>query len=133
MDDFARYGRVTERLDALIDLAPTHESGPEAVRKRAIERFAWMGEFMAALGNPQYEAPVIHITGTSGKGSTAIAIESILREAGLRTLLHTSPYLQVSTEKLQIAGRLIAVADLEALAGSDEVAWEAARKPFLLY
>ena len=54
--------------------------------------------------------PVIHVGGTSGKGSTATTIASILRASGRSTLLHTSPYLQVATEKLQIDGRLIDVA-----------------------
>jgi dihydrofolate synthase/folylpolyglutamate synthase len=60
-------------------------------------------DFLAYLGNPHRVYPVIHITGTSGKGSTAAFIANILHVAGYRTGLHTSPYLQVETEKLQIA------------------------------
>jgi dihydrofolate synthase/folylpolyglutamate synthase len=64
------------------------------------------------MGNPQRGLPVIHITGTSGKGSTAVAIAALLQGAGLRVGLATSPYLQVATEKLQIDGSLVSGDDL---------------------
>jgi dihydrofolate synthase/folylpolyglutamate synthase len=58
-------------------------------------------------GNPERQAPVFHLAGTSGKGSTATTIARILEAASYRTLLHTSPYLQVSTEKLVVDAQLI--------------------------
>jgi dihydrofolate synthase / folylpolyglutamate synthase len=60
-----------------------------------------------ALDDPQRGYPVVHVTGTSGKGSTAAAIAAILTAAGYRVGLHTSPYLQVATEKLQLGPSLI--------------------------
>jgi dihydrofolate synthase/folylpolyglutamate synthase len=64
-------------------------------------------QILAALGSPQDAYATIHVTGTSGKGSTAAAIAAVLTAAGYRTGLRTSPYLQVATEKLQISHRLI--------------------------
>lgn len=115
MDPFASYLAANKRLDDLIDPEPTHSGGSAAIRARAIQRFEWMQSFAAFLGDPHRAAPVIHVTGTSGKGSTAAAIASILESAGKRTLLHTSPYLQVATEKIQIDGRLISAEDLDSL------------------
>ena len=66
-----------------------------------------MREMLTALGDPLSATPIVHVAGTSGKGSTATAIASILTAAGYRTGLHTSPYLQVATEKLQIDHELI--------------------------
>ena len=43
------------------------------------------------LGDPQRAYPVIHVTGTNGKSSTARMVESLLRGFGLRTGLFTSP------------------------------------------
>src|SRR6476620_7162642 len=63
---------------------------------------------LLALGDPLSATPIVHVAGTSGKGSTATAIASILTAGGYRTGLHTSPYLQVATEKLQIDHELIA-------------------------
>ena len=46
------------------------------------------------LGQPQRAFESVHVAGTNGKGSTSAMIESILRAAGLRTGLYTSPHLE---------------------------------------
>ena len=48
--------------------------------------------------------PVIQIAGTNGKGSTAIMIDALLRELGLRTGRYTSPHLTQLTERICIDG-----------------------------
>ena len=48
--------------------------------------------------------PCVHIAGTNGKGSTAAMLESILRAAGLRTGLYTSPHLERINERIRIDG-----------------------------
>lgn len=50
------------------------------------------------------EVPVIHVAGTNGKGSTCAMLESVLRHAGMRTGLYTSPFLQVYNERIRIDG-----------------------------
>lgn len=55
-----------------------------------------------ALGNPHHKFRSVHITGTNGKGSTAAFIENILRKAGYRTGLYTSPHLVSFTERIRI-------------------------------
>ena len=59
------------------------------------------------LGDPQRAYPVIHVAGTNGKTSTARMIESVLRAAGLRTGLFTSPHLVDPSERIQLEGRPI--------------------------
>jgi len=54
------------------------------------------------LGNPHTKYPIIHVAGTSGKGSTATFAATILKEAGLKVGLHTSPHLELVTERMQI-------------------------------
>lgn len=61
----------------------------------------------AALGNPHLAAPCVHVAGTNGKGSTAAMIESILRAAGFRTGLYTSPHLERINERIRIDGEEI--------------------------
>ena len=56
------------------------------------------------LGDPQHSAPVIHITGTNGKTSTSRMIEALLRAAGLKTGLLTSPHLVRVNERIIIDG-----------------------------
>lgn len=65
------------------------------------------------LGNPQDSAPVIHITGTNGKTSTARMVDSMLRATGLKTGLLTSPHLESFTERIQIDGEPISEDALE--------------------
>ena len=58
----------------------------------------------ADLGNPHRAIPSTHIAGTNGKGSTAAILESILRSAGLRTGLYTSPHLERINERIRLNG-----------------------------
>ena len=62
---------------------------------------------MAALGNPEKCYPAIHIAGTNGKGSTAVFIAAILRAAGIRVALYTSPHLLRLSERMVADGRPI--------------------------
>jgi dihydrofolate synthase / folylpolyglutamate synthase len=59
------------------------------------------------LGRPDRAYPSVHIAGTNGKGSTAALLESILRHAGYRTGLNTSPHLEKINERLRINGEEI--------------------------
>lgn len=60
------------------------------------------------LGDPHLAYPVIHLTGTNGKTSTARMAESIVRAHGLRTGLMTSPHLVSIRERIVIDGEPIA-------------------------
>ncbi len=59
------------------------------------------------LGDPQKTYPVIHLTGTNGKTSTARMIDSLLQEAGLRTGRFTSPHLETVRERITLNGEPI--------------------------
>lgn len=61
-----------------------------------------MFRFATALGHPQDRVPVVHVAGTNGKGSVAAMIEAILRAAGWRTGLYTSPHLVRLGERIQV-------------------------------
>ncbi len=64
------------------------------------------------LGNPQRKLRIVHIAGTNGKGSTAAALEQILRSHGLRTGLYTSPHLHSFTERIRIDNQPICEAEV---------------------
>lgn len=57
-----------------------------------------------ALGHPEKKYRSVHIAGTNGKGSTAAFTESILRTAGIRTGLYTSPHLERINERIRVNG-----------------------------
>jgi dihydrofolate synthase/folylpolyglutamate synthase len=64
------------------------------------------------LGNPQQGLRILHIAGSKGKGSTAAILAAILRQAGYRTGLFTSPHLCRVEERIQIDGQPIAPDEL---------------------
>ncbi len=64
-------------------------------------------KLLAAVGNPQNDLAFIHIAGTNGKGSTAAFLREILKEAGIRAGMFTSPHLIDFTERIQVDGRQI--------------------------
>jgi dihydrofolate synthase/folylpolyglutamate synthase len=59
------------------------------------------------LGQPQRAFESVHVAGTNGKGSTSAMLDSILREAGLRTGLYTSPHLERINERIRVAAKEI--------------------------
>ena len=67
------------------------------------------------MGNPEKDLKYIHIAGTNGKGSTAAMTASILRKAGYRTGLYTSPYIYRFHERIQVDGEQISDEDLIAI------------------
>lgn len=56
------------------------------------------------LGNPEESLKFIHVAGTNGKGSVCTMLDSILREAGYRTGLYTSPHIWEYTERIKVDG-----------------------------
>lgn len=70
---------------------------------------------LAKMGNPEKKLKFVHIAGTNGKGSTAAMTASILRKAGYRTGLYTSPYIYRFHERMQVDGVEISDEDLAAV------------------
>jgi dihydrofolate synthase/folylpolyglutamate synthase len=67
------------------------------------------------LGSPQTAAPVIHLTGTNGKGSTGLMIDALLRAQGLRTGRFSSPHLIDPVERIAIDGQPLSPARFDDL------------------
>jgi dihydrofolate synthase/folylpolyglutamate synthase len=86
--DFERSGRFSSRPDVAPVLA-----------------------LLAELGNPHLGRTTVHIAGSKGKGSVASMVESMLRAAGLKTGLFTSPHLHRFTERIQIDGQPVSSAE----------------------
>ena len=101
------YDLALESLFGLIRGERFASRTQSALRKRAVAKLARIRAILSNLGDPHQRYPIVHVTGTSGKGSTAATISAILTAAGYRVGLRTSPYLQVATEKLQIGPSLI--------------------------
>ena len=74
---------------------------PESKIEPSLDRIT---ELVELLGSPQRNFPVIQISGTNGKTSTARMIDDLLRELGLRTGRFTSPHLESVTERISLDG-----------------------------
>jgi dihydrofolate synthase/folylpolyglutamate synthase len=86
---------VEEVYGILLGRAPENKMEP---------RLAPLFRAMDVLGEPNRAFPIVHITGTNGKTSTARMIEAGLRAHGLRTGRYTSPHLSRVTERISIDG-----------------------------
>jgi dihydrofolate synthase / folylpolyglutamate synthase len=72
-----------------------------------------MLRILKLLGNPEQRmAPVIHVAGTNGKGSTVAYLRAILEAAGLRVHVYTSPHLVRINERFRLAGKIVSDAEL---------------------
>ncbi|MCA9860955.1 MAG: hypothetical protein KC438_14595, partial [Thermomicrobiales bacterium] len=112
-----RYQQALDRTERL-GTGEALDPSIATFQQRAEFRLDRLREMLTVLGNPLAATPIVHVAGTSGKGSTAAAIASILTSAGYRTGLHTSPYLQVATEKLQIDREMIEATEFANLVDS---------------
>jgi folylpolyglutamate synthase/dihydrofolate synthase len=93
--------RLAEIERAIIARRPEHSIDPTLDRMRAL---------VDVLGDPQKAYPVIHLTGTNGKTSTARMTERLLRARGLRTGLFTSPHLTSIRERICVDGEPLTAA-----------------------
>ncbi len=91
-----------------------------------IHSISWLGskpglsrtnELLKLLGDPHKKLKLIHIAGTNGKGSVAAMLSGILTEAGYKTGLYTSPYIERFNERIRINGLDISDDDLCRLTG----------------
>lgn len=93
MDRFECWDAVEKRLNSL--------TSPES-----LSGLVFVEKVFEELGDPS-RFPAIHIAGTNGKGSTAACLDSMLRAAGYKTALYTSPHLTCLGERLLIGGQML--------------------------
>ncbi len=81
-------------------LAFLHSRSPSTV-VLGLER---MRAALAELGHPEVRVPAVHVAGTNGKGSTCAMVDAVLRAAGFRVGLYTSPHLIRFNERIRLGG-----------------------------
>ena len=92
------YCDATAFLESLVRTPPRTREERESLGLSPIETL------LDRIGNPHHGLAAIHITGSKGKGSTALYLEALLAAAGLRTGTFTSPHLEDWNERIRIAG-----------------------------
>lgn len=94
----------SQTLEFLFTSMPSFQRVGGDAYKPGLERIA---SFCQHIGNPQRNYYTIHVAGTNGKGSVSHMLASILREAGYRTGLFTSPHLTDFRERIRVDGEMI--------------------------
>src|SRR5438874_2777655 len=79
-----------------------------------------MHALLRRLGDPHDRVRLVHVTGTKGKGSTSAMLAAVLRAAGYRVGLFTSPHLSDVRERVQVDG--VPITRGELTARMDEIA-----------
>jgi dihydrofolate synthase/folylpolyglutamate synthase len=121
---------IADALRYLDDHASYEKTGRvESPSLGSIERM------MDAMGDPQRSYPVVHLTGTNGKGSTTQMVTRLLTAQGLKVGTYTSPHLEVLNERIcidsepiaddEFAAAIAAVAGIEVVAGVRPTYFEA--------
>lgn len=96
-----RLKKSIERLESYIDFEKLKSGEVSKSTVFDLDRFK---QILDERGNPQNKYPSVLIAGSKGKGSTSAFLESILRQAGHKTGLYTSPHLVAINERIRING-----------------------------
>lgn len=94
-----------EVLDYLFQQFPQYQKIGGAAYKPGLDNIKKLCDH---LGNPHRNLKFIHVAGTNGKGSACSMLASILKEAGYKVGLFTSPHLVDFSERIRINGETIA-------------------------
>ena len=108
-DLLANYKQFEKQL---LDFIPKGKKKFSTVNNLRLERIEFL---LRLLGDPHCTYPTVHVGGTSGKGTTATMIASILSSAGYKVGLHVSPHLQLFNERCQINGKVAPLSKLYSL------------------
>ena len=103
-----QYQQTLDYLYSFVDYSLTRTSRWSA-DKFDLSR---MTALLELLGHPERDYSVIHIAGTKGKGSVSAFCASVLKAAGYRTGLYTSPHLHDYTERIRVGGEPISKGEM---------------------
>lgn len=111
MDTETRFNQSLDYLYSFVDYS-LKKASELAKAEFNLDR---MRALLEKLGNPHLAYPVIHVTGTKGKGSVCALCASALQAGGHKTGLYTSPHLLDYCERIQVNGKPISHDELSDL------------------
>jgi len=103
-NNFEKYHRAVRYIESLPNIGQPDYMTAKSGRFLFLKRFEY---FLKILGNPHKNLKYIHVGGSSGKGSVAMMIHSVLTESGHKSGVYTSPYSTTPIEKIKVGNFLI--------------------------
>ena len=100
---FQNYKKSVNFIESLINLSETQSRLTLPLE----EKLKGLKKLLDSLSNPEKKFKIIHIAGTSGKGSTCALIQNILAKAGYKTGLYVSPHPTTTIERIKINNKFI--------------------------
>lgn len=88
------------------------ERGERPPYVERVYRLSRVHELLAAMGDPHRAYRTVHVAGTKGKGSVTAMVDAVLRAAGYRTGMYTSPHLHTFRERIQLNGAPVSEDDI---------------------
>lgn len=98
-----------QSIEKYLEQVPKFRSSGSTAANFDLSRFR---KFCSGMGDPQQNFPSIHIAGTNGKGSTCQILGTVLREAGFKTGVYTSPHILDFRERFRIGNEYISDEEL---------------------
>ncbi len=117
------YTDAVDYLLSLTDMERGFQASPNPTMSLESVR-----SLLTRLNSPQHGRHTIHVTGSKGKGTTGAMIEAVLRHAGARTALYSSPHLHSYTERIRIDGEAVSPEEFGTALGAILPAIEAERE-----
>jgi dihydrofolate synthase/folylpolyglutamate synthase len=106
-----------QTVDWLFSQLPMYQNQGKAAYKADIGNIV---EACKKLDQPQLKFPSVHIAGTNGKGSSSHMLASILKDAGYKVGLYTSPHLKDFRERIRVNGKMISQTDVIAFVSQNK-------------
>lgn len=107
----SNYKEAVDFIESLANISASEGRS----EKQAEEHVEKVRDFLRFLGNPENSLKIIHIAGTSGKGSVAAMLQNILLSARHRAGLYTSPHATTYCERIKAGDKYIGEKDLAEL------------------
>ncbi len=105
----SKYSRQLAELYQRVNYERQSSAGPRSFKLQT------MHDLMHRLGHPHQACPVVHVAGTKGKGSVSKMTGEILRHAGMKTGIYSSPHLERINQRIAVDDELITDSQLSAV------------------
>lgn len=119
-NNFEKYRQTENFVESMINLTEINQK----FTITAEEKLKSIKKLLGLLGSPEKKYKILHIAGTSGKGTTCSLIQNILKTSGFKTGLYVSPHPTTSIERIKINDSYISPKDFVQIVNKLKPFWQ---------